>query len=324
MEESTPKKVHPRKLICRLCCEAFESRHLTRVFGRASKKKGSKGDLSSKIRNVCGIDMTESDSLSTLICRNCDGFVSKASDFRQRCMQMQVQLGQLCSVKRCIALSPSCKLPSKRSTSEHRRFAESSSEQLNFGEAPAQAIQREPMKEANPSFLPLASVLQDDTPSLPDASKLIDGDTEEFIRVTNTQPAVIADVIKQRSPSVIAALKLAIKDEIAAACQTLCRRSDGSVLYSNRNSFETLKGFDFDRVWTEMKSIVPFFIEIMNAVSGKNLGMENTELDVRIKFCFLYSVLMNERWHELSLLKRVNTILIIEGGCTKKVCTVFV
>ena len=54
------------------------------------------------------------------------------------------------------------------------------------------------------------------------------------------------------------------------------------------------------------------------------LGMENTGLDVRVKFYFLYSVLMNEKWQELSLLKRVSTILIIEGGCTKKVCTVFV
>ena len=52
--------------------------------------------------------------------------------------------------------------------------------------------------------------------------------------------------------------------------------------------------------------------------------MENTELDVRVKFYFLYSVLMNEKWQELSLLKRVSTILTIEGGCTKKVCTVFV
>ena len=69
MEESTPKKVHPRNLICRLCCDAFESRHLTRVFGRASKKEGSKEDLASKIRNVCGINITESDSPSTLICR---------------------------------------------------------------------------------------------------------------------------------------------------------------------------------------------------------------------------------------------------------------
>ena len=54
------------------------------------------------------------------------------------------------------------------------------------------------------------------------------------------------------------------------------------------------------------------------------LGMENTGLDVRVKFYFLYSVLMNEKWQELSLLKRVSTILIIEGGYTKKVCTVFV
>ena len=180
------------------------------------------------------------------------------------------------------------------------------------------------MRQANQWFLPLASVLQDETPSLSDASKLIDGDTEEFIRVANTQPAIIADVIKHRCPSLIVALKLAIKDEIGPACQTLCRRSDGSVLYSNRNSFETLKEFDFDRVWTEMKTNVPCFIEIMNAVYRKNLGMENTELDVRVKFWFLYSALMNERWHELSSLKRVNTILVIEGRCTKKVCTVFV
>ena len=28
---------------------------------------------------------------------------------------------------------------------------------------------------------------------------------------------------------------------------------------------------------------------------------------------------MNERWHELNLVKCVNTVLVIEGGCTKKV-----
>ena len=43
------------------------------------------------------------------------------------------------------------------------------------------------MKEANPSFLPLASVFQDETPSLPDATKVMDGGAEEFIRVANTQ-----------------------------------------------------------------------------------------------------------------------------------------
>ena len=34
---------------------------MTRVIGRASEKEGGKEDLSSKIRNVCGIDITESD-----------------------------------------------------------------------------------------------------------------------------------------------------------------------------------------------------------------------------------------------------------------------
>ena len=93
----------------------------------------------------------------------------------------------------------------------------------------------------------------------------------------------------------LTALKLAIKDEIAAVCQTLCRRSNGLVLYSNRNSFKSLRDFDFDRVWTEVKSNVSFLTEVMNAMSGKNLGLENSKLDVRVKFCFLYSILTNEQ-----------------------------
>ena len=151
-------------------------------------------------------------------------------------------------------------------------------------------------------------------------TQLHSGATEEIVRAANSQPAVIvADAIKKRCQSVLAALKLAITYEIATACQSLCRRSDGSVLYSSRNSYESFRDFDFDRVWTEIETNVPYLIEIMNAVSGKNTGIEGTTHDLRVKFSFLYSVLMSERWHELSLLKRVNTILIIEGGCTKKV-----
>ena len=65
--------------------------------------------------------------------------------------------------------------------------------------SPALAIQREPMKETNPLILPLASVLQDETPSLPDAPKVIDGGTEEFIPLANTQPAVIGCVFTRTS-----------------------------------------------------------------------------------------------------------------------------
>lgn len=63
MEESTLTKVHQRNLICRLCCDAFETHHLISVYGRASKKAGSEEDLASKIQNVRGIEITKSDSL---------------------------------------------------------------------------------------------------------------------------------------------------------------------------------------------------------------------------------------------------------------------
>ena len=76
-----------------------------------------------------------------------------------------------------------------------------------------------------------------------------------------------------------------------------------------------MKDFSFDRVWNEIESNIPFVVTIMNAACGKSF----TTADLRVKYSFIYSILMSERWHELSLLKRVNTVLIIEGGCTKKV-----
>ena len=69
-----------------------------------------------------------------------------------------------------------------------------------------------------------------------------------------------------------------------------------------------------------MEKNIPFAISVMNAISGKS----STTEDLRVKYSFLYSILMIERWHELSVLKRVNTVLIIEGGCSKKVrCLLF-
>ena len=263
--------------------------------------------------------ITENDSLSTLICRKCEGLVSKASE-----LDKELKLCTCNWNNRCAELSPSCKPPTKRLTSELRHVTtDSSSKQLNFGESPAQATQQVPIQEASLSLLPLASALEESL-SMPDdpETQLHGGDTstKEIVRAANSQPAVIvADVINKRCPSVLAAPKSAIADEIATACQTLCRRSDGSVLYSSRNSYESLRDFDFDCVWAEIEKNVPYLIEIMNAVSGKNTGIEGTTHDLRVKFSFLYSVLTSERWHELSLLKRVNTILIIEGGCTKKV-----
>ena len=67
------------------------------LFGSVEKASSDR-NLASKIRNVCRIFITESGSLSTLICRKCDGLVSNCA----------TQLEQNSSVKRCVELSPSC------------------------------------------------------------------------------------------------------------------------------------------------------------------------------------------------------------------------
>jgi len=83
-----------------------------------------------------------------------------------------------------------------------------------------------------------------------------------------------------------------------------------------------MKEFDFNKVWLELKTNLPFLVELMNAVSGKENSVAETKLELQVKYSFLYSILMNERWHELNLVKRVNTVLIIKGGCTKKVSNI--
>ena len=80
-----------------------------------------------------------------------------------------------------------------------------------------------------------------------------------------------------------------------------------------------MNNFDLNKVWVELKTSHPYLVEIMNAVSGKEKSAAETKCELQVNYSFLYSILMKERWHELNLVKRVNSVLIIEGGCTKKV-----
>ena len=54
----------------------------------------------------------------------------------------------------------------------------------------------------------------------------------------------------------------------------------------------------------KMERNIPFLITLMNNVAGK----DSIKADLRVKYSFLYSILMSERWHELSILKRIMTV----------------
>lgn len=238
MEQSTPKKIHARNSVCRLCGGAYESRHMLRILG----KTGIDKNLPSKIHHACGITISEADCITKLICRKCEGFVVKVSEFKQKSqdIQIELELEQKCSVKRCMELSPSCKQPSKRVATEIR--GQTSAKQLTFGEKPAQSNEddhEESMEEAS-SFLRLQNAEEESTsqPVVHEQDLRINEDAQ-IIRALNSKPCdVIAEIIRKHSPKVLSALKLAIIEEINTACQKLCRRSDGSVLYGN--SYESL------------------------------------------------------------------------------------
>jgi hypothetical protein len=80
-----------------------------------------------------------------------------------------------------------------------------------------------------------------------------------------------------------------------------------------------MKDFSIDLLWKEMITHHPFLIDMLNAMTGKEIDIKNTTDELKVKYCFIYSIIMNIRWHELSLFQRINTVLLIEGGCGKQV-----
>ena len=149
-------------------------------------------------------------------------------------------------------------------------------------------------------------------------SKLSNKQRQMLSRALNAQDAtVLAFIMKEHCKNVVAALRKLLIRDIRITSAKLCKRSNGSVLYGN--DYDSLKEFSFDKIWLEFKSNYPFLIELMNAVAGEVEDIEDITKSLRIKLSFVYSILMNERWHELNMVKRVNTVLVIDGGCTKQV-----
>ena len=80
---------------------AFESGHLLLVYDRAGKA-GINKNLALKIQNVCGIFITESESLSKLICRKCGGPKRVNLDKEVKFANAATHVEQKYSVKGCV------------------------------------------------------------------------------------------------------------------------------------------------------------------------------------------------------------------------------
>ena len=100
-QEETPKKVYNRKdkvsSLCQLCGE--EKSQLNYIFSNAGKKK----QISLKIQQACGIEITEEKDPSASVCRNCESFVTKIVLFKVKCASItQNKNKNTHQIKRCL------------------------------------------------------------------------------------------------------------------------------------------------------------------------------------------------------------------------------
>ena len=139
--------------------------------------------------------------------------------------------------------------------------------------------------------------------------------------------------IETRIPSAIAgavtkmgninyAIKTLFTKAIDESCKKLCWKANGTLLYDT--DYNNMAEFDFKLLYDEIKTNLPFLIDILNTVSGQHCSIDDTPLHLKVKYGFIYAILMNTRWHALSLLQRINTVLMIEGGCSKKVMDTYI
>ena len=94
------------------------------------------------------------------------------------------------------------------------------------------------------------------------------------------------------------------------------RKIGKSVLHEH--NYQGLARFSMEKLWEELEVRNPEILTIFETITN----CDRSKQEVRTKFSFIYSLLRHMSYHECSNLKRVLTVLLIEGGCSKEVSSV--
>lgn len=113
--------------------------------------------------------------------------------------------------------------------------------------------------------------------------------------------------------SVASAMEIIIP-HIEKECSMLCWRQQPSEL--RKNDFPNMSTFTWDKLTNEMVSRCPVLLHILLTAMGYSKDNIN-EIAPRLSLC--YAILMQSRNHELTLVQRLNTILMTNGNAKKQV-----
>lgn len=276
---------------------------MVKVFGKA----GVSQELASKIESTCAVSLRESDIYKlNSVCRKCINFVNKMYDFvkKTRSVNQTIYLQPTdVSVKRCIDVSPSsCQQTKRKSTTQvTAKELFPPSQTANANEDPMSQDEVVPIMDGEHN----STAVNEATLTITQQRMLVSA-------VNSRDAAVVAMILHDYCTNVVKELDGPRFKDIESSCAKLCKRKGGSVLHGH--DYESLENFNFVDIWNELVNFL-FIVSVMNALSGKTSAQRE---ELRVKYAFIYSILMGERWHELSLVKRVNTIIVIEGGCSKQ------
>ena len=301
---TTPQKIYKRfengESLCRICGNDFDKRHLYRIFTKSGQEK----QLQHKILVTCGVEVKECDVVTKSICRKCEQFISKIFVFQENCKNTQEILKKQLSVKRMASTDN----VENNNTNARKRLA------LHdvTNTAPPQNS-----SQSNKINQKVESIYHPSFDSI--VTKSITKIEENKIKLAlNTeQPLAIASTIYSIDSIKIAFQSLLIK-QCERSCEKLCSRKENKSLLLD-NSYEGIKEFSFKPLWNEVIKHHPLLADLFMTMTKQRCHPNNASEEIIVKGCFVYSIIMHSRWHELSLMQRLNTVLIIEGGCSKQV-----
>ncbi len=105
-------------------------------------------------------------------------------------------------------------------------------------------------------------------------------------------------------------------DNLKAEVKLTARRATNSVL--RRRDYNGMSNLNFVEIAEEMKRLCPTMYKVLSATLGL-LDDEKTEKNGNMVLALIYSLIMFRHFKELSLIQRVNTILLIDSGANLKV-----
>ena len=134
----------------------------------------------------------------------------------------------------------------------------------------------------------------------------------EVINAAKTRvPSVVVSILYSVS-SLKMLFKAKLLQELDDHCTDLCTKTTPSIL--RKNQYPDMVNFDWNNVLNEISHRCPLLLEVMCTVVDST-----TKPNVVPAIGLCYSILMQKRNHDLSLVQRINTILLSEGHAKKQV-----